>query len=355
MSKSVVVAAAGCSFASGPTLALAEVATRANLCLTIRHPHYVDSCGGPIKGAFFAPRPQPVRRWLELADAAMRDLAVHLPVVLRAYLRDCAVALWLVLPAPIRPGRLATLEQALVTALGERWATIRTIHGGHAASVRALAEARTWMSENSAPALVLAVDSAWSADTLAWLEAYALLHGARRPYRGQARANPYGRIPGEGAAALLLAPNGLAEGWCTLTGLGQASEPLTFDTDGPCVGAGLSAAVYAALEDATHANLSTPVARDVGHIVHDANGEPYRGDEFGFTVLRLADHLADGWQRLAPALASGDLMTASLATHLAIAAWRMRISQSTRSPTLVLASSDDAERAAVLLTPPETP
>jgi hypothetical protein len=258
------------------------------------------------------------------------------------------------------PGNYIVQGDGSTEALAVQWPQVHIVRGGHAACAQALLAAQAWMTAQAKPALVLAIDSAWPADTLAWLEAQDLLHGAHRPYRGQARANPYGRIPAEGAAALLLAPPGMAPAWCTLAGLGLADEPLTFNTDGPCVGSGLTAAVHAALAAAEE--RSSPLGRHaITSLIHDANGEPYRADEFGFTALRLADHLAEGWQRLTPVLASGDLICASLATHLAIAAWRLRPRAfpvppvTAASPTLVLASSDDPARAAVLLTAPEFP
>ncbi|WP_418648813.1 hypothetical protein ACNQFN_11105 [Thauera butanivorans] len=344
-----VVVAAGCAFPSGPTVALADIALRTSLCLTIRHPFFVDACGIPVKGILCRAQPAAQRRWLELADAAMRDLASHLPAPIWAAIERSPIPLWLVLSASERPGRPESLETSLTEILARHWPMLHIVRGGHAACAQAIAAARAWIDEHGTPACVLAVDSAWPAETLSWLEYRGLLHAAHEPYNGQSRANPYGRVPGEGSAAFMLAPRGLYPAWCELAGIGQADETLTFDTDGPCVGAGLSAAAHAALGEAG----LTPQA--ISTIVHDFNGEPYRADEFGFTALRLADHLADGWQRLTPALASGDLMSASLATHLAIAAWRMhQAGPAHAGPTLLLASNDDSPRAALVLTAPES-
>ncbi|MCL2163290.1 MAG: hypothetical protein FWH55_02620, partial [Oscillospiraceae bacterium] len=78
---------------------------------------------------------------------------------------------------------------------------------------------------------------------------------------------------------------------------------------------------------------------------------PYRADEFAYTALRLSDKLAENWIRSIPAVASGDLLTASLATHVAIASWRIQKSSShpLGGTTLVLGSSDSTERAALVL------
>lgn len=342
------IVAAGCTFPSGPGLGLAEVALRTHTCLTILHPHVVDACGRRVRGAFFRPRSAPAQRWVALADAAMRDLSIHLPAGIDPFLQRRAVPLWLVLSESGRPGRPPTVEAALDAVLAPHWPQRHVVRGGHAACAEALAAAQAWMEAHATPALVLAIDSAWPADTLAWLEAQHLLHGAHQAYRGRPRANPYGHIPGEGAAALLLAPPGLAPGWSRVAGLGRANEPLTVASDGPCIGAGLTTAARAALGCSQQT-----IAEPIPTVIHDANGEPYRADEFGFTALRITEHLAPGWQRLTPALASGDLMSASLATHLAIAAWRMHRHPAHAHPTLVLASSDDPARAAVLLTAPE--
>ncbi|MBR0565981.1 hypothetical protein J5J83_07625 [Azoarcus sp. L1K30] len=280
------------------------------------------------------------------------------PACPRRHVRTCAraIPLWLVLPEHSRPGLPPELVSRLTRALQPNWSDVHLVTGQHAATALALGAARQWITQHQIAAAVLAIDTPHAADTLAWLEARALLHHARTPYQGQARANPYGRIPGEAATALLLGPvrpPARSPAWCHVSALATADEPLTFDTEGPCVGAGLSAAAFAALDAAGHA------ATAIGQLIHDANGEPYRADEFGFTALRLADRLADGWRRISPALATGDLMSASLATQLAIAALHLHQSKqaSQRSPaapaqaTLLLASSDQALRAALVLTP----
>jgi 3-oxoacyl-[acyl-carrier-protein] synthase-1 len=86
----------------------------------------------------------------------------------------------------------------------------------------------------------------------------------------------------------------------------------------------------------------------VGNITVDLNGEPYRADEFGFVALRLGKRLASDWQRHAPALVSGDLNSASAITHVALAAYAMHV-RPQPAQHLVLASSDDPQRGAVLL------
>jgi len=333
--------AAGCVFPAGPSLELADAAIRAHLGLVRRHPYCVDRCGIRFNCSLFPVRTEPLSRWQELANGAMRDLAYHLPQRIRPLLKQHAVPLWLVLPEADRPGRPRALDESLAELFQPNWAAIHIVRGGHTACALALEEAREWIQQYDLPAVLLAIDTPYAADTLMWLEQRNLVTEAHSPYRGVARANPYGRIPGEAAAALLIGPSH-EPAWSLLAGLGIADEPLTFDTDGPCIGAGLTQAARAALQQG-----KTP-PHAIADLIHDLNGEPYRADEFGFTSLRLSGELSPDYRRHVPALASGDVMTASLALHTAVAAWRHK-GDSAAPPQLILSSSDDPSRAALLL------
>lgn len=178
-----------------------------------------------------------------------------------------------------------------------------------------------------------------------WLEDQRLLHNSHAFYKGEARRNPYGRVPGEGAAVLMLAPTKFLPGWCTLPGIATGEERILRDDDQPCLGLGLSRATHEAIKQA-RVNSVSPLFTDV-------NGEVYRFDEYGFTLSRLGGVLADDFQRVAPVLASGDLGCASLVTHLALAAWQLKSKTEIidEAGTLVLSSSDNHQRCAVVLKP----
>lgn len=171
------------------------------------------------------------------------------------------------------------------------------------------------------------------------------MHGSYSLYKGEPRINPYGRIPGEGAAVLVLAPTKSFSCWCALPGIAATEESVLPDDDQPCLGFGLSAAAHEALRQAD--------INAISHLFTDVNGEIYRFDEYGFTLSRLSGFLSDDFQRIAPVLASGDLGCASIVTHLALAAWQIKSDndKSKGKCTLVLSSSDGHQRCAVVLKP----
>lgn len=353
------IVAASCVFPSGPTLPLADAALRARLALLRRHPFYVDRCGVPVKASYF-PGPAfglDARRWCSLAVSALNELADTLAPSPQLLMRPCQ--LWLVLPGSGRAGVPPDLADRLITtARHDRlaWRQIRTIRGGHAVGVHALRQASQAAAQEQSLAVVLAVDSWLHPEALESLEHDRRLHGAHAPYEGRPRPNPYGRVPGEGAAAVALIhqPPGRAwlaqtnpQPWATIAGMALAEERLTFDTAGPCVGKGLTQAAAQAL------GRRRRDACAIGHLSVDLNGEPYRADEFGFAALNLAAALAPDCQRTVPALVSGDLGAASAICQVALAAYRFhRRPDSAPATQLVLCSSDDPLRAAVVLDAP---
>ncbi|EOF5384553.1 hypothetical protein ACK1ML_004592 [Salmonella enterica] len=128
--------------------------------------------------------------------------------------------------------------------------------------------------------------------------------------------------------------------WCHIRGTGQATENVRYSDEGVCLGAGLREAAFRALETANIMSLR--------HIVSDVNGEPYRADEMGFTLAALGEYTDEEMIRETPVLASGDLGCASLLTHMALTAWRLRTSKQP-GDTLLLSSSDDGHRGAIVM------
>lgn len=346
---SVAVLAAGCVFPSGPGLGLADVAVETGFSLLRRHPFFVDRSGERVTVSCFddASLGFDAARWPALAEAALADLLGQLGPARVAALDRRPWMLWVVLPDAARPAAPARLYELIEPVLSE-WpygiAEVRLRCGGHAAAVVALDEACAACSADpERPALVLAIDSQIGTEALMALEARDLLHGARHACAGRGRANPYGRIPGEGAAAILIGTglHGLA--WCELAGIAVGDEPRTFDQPEPCIGLGLSRC-------ASEAIAAAGLEQDevLTSLTHDATGEPYRADEYGFAAMRLAPRLAEGYRRVMPPIASGDLGTASALTHAALAAWRCR-NAADGSAHLLLASSDDTTRGAIVL------
>lgn len=342
------ILAAGCVFPSGPGIGLADVALRTGLALVRRHPFFVDRCGHRVQVSCFD---EPglgfdAARWPALAEAGLSDLVAQLEEPSADELRQRPWQAWLVLPDAARGADPERLYQWIEPVLANwPYALERvTVHvGGHAAGAAAVAAAAAaCQAEPNLVALVLAVDSQLNADALSALEQRRFLHAAREPYEGAARANPYGRIPGEGAAALVLSAQSAQQPWSRLLGVALGQEPNGAGRPEPCTGIGLTDTARRAIAASGlgDASLST--------LTHDATGEPYRADEFGFVALRLARRLAPDYQRITPALASGDLGAASAVAHVALRAWRCH-RQPDGSAHLILSSSDDPLRGSIVL------
>lgn len=349
MSNAVFILGASCAFPSGPSLPLADAALRSQLSLLQYHPQYLDSAGAaPRISCFPGPPSFDAARWDWLARHALAQLTQSLTPQ-SPTLQAAPRLLWLVLPDAARPYMPSGLVAQVSAAVEhEQWPWQRThlVCGGHAAGMAALVDARLALdAQPDALAVVLAVEAGLGREAMYWLDMQGLLHGASVPHHGQLRRNAYGRVPGEGAAAVALStsPQHASSSWGRLLGCATAIEPVTHASSQPCTGQGLAQAARQAIEQAHQHGPAR-----IGHLFADLNSEPYRADEFGFTALRLGRLLTPDWQRSVPALASGDLHCASAVAHVALAAYG-QLMRPQANPTLVLASSDDSLRGAAVL------
>lgn len=341
------IIAASCTFPSGPTLALADIAHRLQFALVRKHPQWADLCQFPIKACFYpelgsSPLPE---RFRQLIQQVITELGNTLPELKQTSPTQVGI----LLPPLNRPGVTSVLaaiaEETVIGITGWLDCSFHITHGGRAETI-------TLIDKLIAPPLLdgefrilLAVDSWLSPDSLMRLDDERLLHNAHRKYSNQPRANPYGRIPSEGAAALVLAPSNTEHRpWCHIRSTGMAVEDVLHSDAGVCTGRGLRKAAILALE--------TSEITSVHHVISDVNGEPYRADELGFTLPALADYLNKECERETPVLATGDLGSASLATHMALTAWRMHASESVGN-TLLLSTSDDGQRGAMVMSQDE--
>ncbi|ENC5693165.1 hypothetical protein ABKV11_004392 [Salmonella enterica] len=337
------VIAAACTFPSGPTLALADVAHTLQFSLTRKHPQWTDRCRMSIKACYFP----------EMASAPLderfrlliRQVLMELMDTFPGLRQTPPVQVGLLLPPLNRPGIDPALtrvaKEAVAESAGWHSCPVTVLHGGRAETVTLMNELAETLLPEGAVSVLLAVDSWLSPLTLKWLADENLLHGAHRLYNRNAWENPYGRVPSEGAAALVItSSSGKYTPWCHIRGTGQAVEDVRYSDKGICLGAGLREAAFRALETAKITSLH--------HVVSDVNGEPYRADELGFTLAALGEYTDDEMLRETPVLASGDLGCASLLTHMGLTAWRLHASEQP-GETLLLSSSDDGQRGAVVM------
>ncbi len=276
-----------------------------------------------------------------LALEALRDLAGRIPLR-RPEL--AAGGLLLALPGDRdlpggRDPRAGVIPQLLARSGLDGLAFAEARDGGHAAVFLALQEAAAKVRAGELEfCIVGGVDSHLLDARIDALDAAWRLRSTR---------NPDGFLPGEAAVLLLLgSPRhtraaGLAP-LCLVGDTGVGREPDTIAGERAPSGAGLAAAISAALA----------AAPAPGWVLCDLNGESYRAFEWGLLQARLADQLA-GVRRLThPADALGDVGTATGALLVACAAHGFARGPAPAVPALLWAGSDDGTRAAVAVTPP---
>lgn len=322
-------------------------AARAGMCGFREHAFLVDSAGEPIRVAAVKRLDTSVRgleRYLKLLLPALDQALAGVPPA-------AGVPLALGLP-PHRPGRPADLAQGLQQALsahyGGRIHPILCFECGHAAAIEGLDAALKSLAKGSISyCLVAGVDSYLSTETLEWLEACDQLHGGGR------LNNAWGFVPGEAAAALLVA-TGAAQSqlgtpaWARVLGTATAREGKLIKTDAVCIGEGLTAAFREAM-----AHL--PVGDRIDDVYCDMNGEAYRADEYGFTALRTKQHFRAASDFVAPADCWGDVGAAGAPLHAILAIASCVKGYGHGDTSLVWASSESGERGAMLLRAPLNP
>ena len=148
-----------------------------------------------------------------------------------------------------------------------------------------------------------------------------------------------GFFPGEGAAALLLTLKPKPDS-VKLHLPGVADEPGHRFSDEPYRGDGLSQAVNTALTNAGLQNIQS--------IWCSLNGENLGAKEWGVSFTRNHSYFADGFEMNHPAEYFGDIGAAYGPSLMALAI-AMSNDQSRQDPILVWASSERAERAAVVV------
>ncbi|MDY6994024.1 MAG: hypothetical protein SVR94_15665, partial [Pseudomonadota bacterium] len=181
-----------------------------------------------------------------------------------------------------RPGNLLQLDDKLVQRIileaGLPSSThIRFYPYGHAAGMKALQDAQRRMAyDPSTIEFIWGLDSLLAVKTLAYLEKMERLKGPE---------HPRGVIPGEASVCLVLqAENQAQRSMCQVVGVGVATEEVTVHSeDEPCLGAGLTTAIYAGLEQAGWSK------EEVTQVYCDLNGEVYRAHEWMLALCRTLD------------------------------------------------------------------
>ncbi len=303
---------------------------------------FLDSTGAPICGGVDRQLDAEVHgadRMLELQRSALEEATADLD------LAGVACVLWHVLPET-RPGapdadakRVRVAAAAALTDAGAE-VSMRTCGRGHAGAAEALARAQSDAEE--AVHVVLGVDSYLHPQTYAWLERQGLL--------AQSSARN-GVLPGEAAACLILAPQGLqtqlrCRPLAAVRGAGHATETRLRDSDTGSLGVALTQAVLDA-----GAHLAFP--DDAADAVYaDLNGDRYRSEEWAFLALRASTAMRSlSYRTLAGSV--GDVGAAFMPLAMVVAAQSFGRGYAPGPCALVTAGSHSGLRGAVYLTTQE--
>lgn len=338
----------GASTPVGRNVWSSAAAVRAGICGFREHPFMIDTAGEPMRVAMAPWLPVDmtgVDRFVHLLEPALAEVLSPLTATCAERRLQMRIGLALALP-PDRPGLPAELAGALKKRLVATYAgtiqSIATFNVGHAGGIIALDSAVTAFNRGSLDACIVAgVDSYMEPETLEWLEECDQLHGAG-PLN-----NAWGFVPGEAAGAILVANPPLCldlglESLGKVRGIGIGRETKLIKTDSVCVGEGLTQAFRAALQ-------SLLPGEQIQNVFCDMNGDRYRADEFGFSVLRTKEKFRAASEFIAPADCWGDVGAAGgpLHTALAVIAHRKRYGKGPLS--MVWASSESGERGAAVI------
>ena len=342
----IVVLGVGARTPVGFTAPASAAAVRAGISVIQDHPYMIDRYGEPMKttrDAGVDVRVQGPARAIELALDAAREALAALPAR-----PPMPVSILLATGEP-RPGQAEGHAEAVYAGVRARLAEQvevgrgGVIAGGHAGGLLAMLRARDALAAGQAQlCLVGGVDSYLDPETLEWLDDNEQLHS---------ESNIYGFCPGEGAGFCLLATLATARALrcrplLELVAIAAAREENRIRTETVCLGIGLGDAFRLAFEEAPE--TIGPVDR----IICDMNGERYRGNEYGFAVLRNSGRFRDAAGFETPADCWGDLGAASGPLFVGLVTEAEARDYSPGPLSLVWASSENGSRAAALLRGP---
>lgn len=345
MSRDVHVVAVGARTPLGLSAESSAAAMRAGISRLAEHPFMVDSEGDHVISGLdpiLDPAVAGPKRLVEIAGTPLIEVVASLSE--KTTVQDPVTCL-LGLPEA-RPGfrendsALVVESLRALSLLGPARFTLEPFGRGHAAVLAGIAEARLRIERGQSELCVVGgVDSYLHHETLDSLQAERQLATA------DARSAFY---PGEGAGFVAIASDGARRrhqlpSLATLHGTGVARETKLIKSDEDNLGEGLTEAVLTAAADV---RISDEVIEEV---YCDINGERYRGEEWGFVLLRAARLFRDGTRYRCPSAGWGDMGAACGALHttLAISRWQ---GASSRGPlAMIWGSSEGGLRAAVVL------
>ena len=342
--SSVVICGIGARTPVGATAFSSAAAVRAALSMFGDHPYMIDKVGNPMlvaRDAFLSDDVVGTARFVELGVPAATEALALLKEPLRET-QAMDILIGLPLERPGLPERLSErVAQCFRDDLHERGriGTVETFQSGHSSGLIAFQEGSRRILDGTATlCLVGGIESYLEPETLECLDENDQLNS---------ETNSWGFIPGEAAGFCLLCSSKTARQYGLpifgdLLVITTARERNLINTDSVCLGEGLSEAVRNALQ------VLSPSAT-IDYMICDMNGEPYRADEFGYTVVRLAECFVDPSAFMTPADCWGNVGAASGPLFVILAAVAGFKGYSVGSHTLVFTSSESGERTVAII------
>lgn len=342
--QSICIVGTGARTAVGLSAPATAAAARAGIAAMGNHPFMIDKMGAPMVVCADPTLPvelETMERFLELALTPAREAMM---VLLEKSKAPPRVSVLLALPEE-RPGTPKYFQNKFAERFGSALAkevNIQqlTCHSlGHAGGLFCLEQALSLIqSGKSQFCLVGGIDSYLEPETLEWLDDLEQLHS---------ETTIWGFCPGEGAGFCLLTSAEVAASLglpitIELLSAASAKEANPIKTETVCIGQGLSEAFKKSL-----AHL--PRDNQVHHTICDMNGEPYRGNEYGFAVLRSPGKFADDADFMTPADCWGDVGAASGPLFAVLATFAAKKGYAPGPNTFLWVSSEGGLRGAALL------
>lgn len=304
----------------------------------------VDHLGDPMRGALdhlIDPALFGADRFIALAQTALKEVCEPMEALQDSFPK---LPLFLGLPE-LRPGftsqDVQTIQSKLTRAveLPIEVASVNVFSEGHAAGLLALITAKDQIEKGVIDAcLVGGIESYFHPDTMEWLDENRQLASA------DARS---AFVPGEGAGFCLL----MNEQTCRrlrlavlaqVSNIGVGRETKLIKTSDVCLGEGLTETVRQAVS-------CLPPTTKINNIICDINGERYRGEEWGFACIRLAQYFDDPTGYVSPSGNWGDMGAASGPLFLMLACQAAMKGYAKGPTSLLWASSEGGLRATVIL------
>lgn len=338
----IVVVGVGARTPLGFDAVSSAAAVRAGISAIQDHPYMIDRFGERMK----VTRDTGIDVDLRGVDRAIAIAESPALDALRPFLESGATAPVMVIlsTGEPRPGQPEEFASQVDTRLRKRLAQHVLLEGGgstaggHAGGLLAIYHACKSLRDGRAKfCLAGGVDTYLEPETLEWLDGNEQLHS---------ETTIYGFCPGEAAGFVLLTTLAVARahGLSPLLEVVCASiarEENRIKTETVVLGEGLGAAFRILFQDA-------PIDK-VDRIICDMNGERYRGNEYGFAVLRNPGRFKDAADFETPADCWGDVGAASGPLFVSLVTEADARGYQSGALSLIWTSSENGARAAVLL------